>query len=139
MYDECGRGLEAVKSGDRVVVGHACGEPPLWWRPWSPARRSLKGWRWSSGGHGADQVRPAGNGGKFRHNSLFVGASTRKAVSEGRALHTPCFFSEIPRFFSCRILPVDVTLMQVTPPDDEGFAALACPLTTRWPLRVRIA
>jgi 4-hydroxybutyrate CoA-transferase len=62
--------------------------------------------------------------GSFRHNSLFVGASTRKAVSEGRALHTPCFFSEIPRLFSWKILPVDVTLMQVTPPDAEGFCSL---------------
>jgi len=60
----------------------------------------------------------------FRHNSLFVGASTRKAVAEGRAVYTPCFFSEIPRLFTNRILPVDVTLMQVAPPDEEGFCSL---------------
>jgi len=34
------------------------------------------------------------------------------------------FFSEIPRLFTNRILPVDVTLMQVAPPDEEGFCSL---------------
>ena len=35
----------------------------------------------------------------FRHNSLFVGGTTREAVSSGRADFTPCFFSEVPESF----------------------------------------
>jgi 4-hydroxybutyrate CoA-transferase len=59
----------------------------------------------------------------FRHNALFVGASTRKAVEEKRADYTPCFFSEIPRLFREKLLPVDVALIQITPPDEEGFCS----------------
>jgi 4-hydroxybutyrate CoA-transferase len=57
----------------------------------------------------------------FRHNSLFVGTGSREAVNAGRADHTPCFFSEIPRLFRDRILPVDAALIQLSPPDEHGY------------------
>ncbi len=47
----------------------------------------------------------------FRFNSLFIGEGTRKAVEERRGDYTPCFFAEIPRLFTDKILPVDVVLM----------------------------
>ncbi|GAB6154679.1 hypothetical protein JCM17380_34290 [Desulfosporosinus burensis] len=59
----------------------------------------------------------------FRHNGLFIGAPTRKALEEKRADYTPCFFSEIPRLFKDNILPVDVALIQLTPPDEQGFCS----------------
>jgi len=117
--------LKQVKDGDRVVVGHACGEPPTLVEALVARGPELKGVEIvHMVAMGPAKYAQPGMEGSFRHNSLFVGATTRKAVSEGRALHTPCFFSEIPRLFSWRILPVDVTLMQVTPPDAEGFCSL---------------
>ena len=59
----------------------------------------------------------------FRFNGFFLGAPTRKAVAENRGTFTPCFFGEVPRLFKSGILPVDVVLMQVTPPDEEGFCS----------------
>jgi len=117
--------LKKVNNGDRVVTGHACGEPPtlvdaLVAR--SPELQDVEIVHMVAMGP-AKYAQP-GMEGSFRHNSLFVGAATRKAISEGRALHTPCFFSEIPRLFTWKILPVDVTLMQVAPPDDEGYCSL---------------
>jgi 4-hydroxybutyrate CoA-transferase len=117
--------LKQVKNGDRVVVGHACGEPPTLVDALVARAPELKNVEIvHMVAMGPAKYAQPGMEGSFRHNSLFVGATTRKAVSEGRALHTPCFFSEIPRLFSWRILPVDVTLMQVTPPDAEGFCSL---------------
>ena len=58
----------------------------------------------------------------FRHNSLFVGATTRNAVSEGRADFTPVFFSDIPGLFRTT-LPVDVALVNLSMPDDHGFCS----------------
>ena len=117
--------LKQVKDGDRIVVGHACGEPPTLVEALVARAPELKGVEIvHMVAMGPAKYAQPGMEGSFRHNSLFVGASTRKAISEGRALHTPCFFSEIPRLFSWRILPVDVTLMQVTPPDAEGFCSL---------------
>ncbi|MCU0531498.1 MAG: 4-hydroxybutyrate CoA-transferase [Syntrophales bacterium] len=117
--------LKQVKDGDRVVLGHACGEPPTLVEALVARAPGIKGVEVvHMVAMGPARYAQPGMEGSFRHNSLFVGASTRKAVSEGRALHTPCFFSEIPRLFSWKILPVDVTLMQVTPPDAEGFCSL---------------
>jgi 4-hydroxybutyrate CoA-transferase len=117
--------LKQVKNGDRVVVGHACGEPPTLVDALVARAPELKNVEIvHMVAMGPAKYAQPGMEGSFRHNSLFVGATTRKAVSEGRALHTPCFFSEIPRLFSWRILSVDVTLMQVTPPDAEGFCSL---------------
>jgi len=57
----------------------------------------------------------------FRHNSLFVGAPCREAVNQNRADYTPVFFSKIPRLFERKILPLDATLVCVSPPDKDGW------------------
>jgi 4-hydroxybutyrate CoA-transferase len=61
--------------------------------------------------------------GHFRHNSLFAGGTSRKAIETGLADFTPCFFYEIPRLFR-KDLPVDVALISVTPPDETGKCSL---------------
>jgi acyl-CoA hydrolase len=76
----------------------------------------------------------------FRVNALFVGGNVRKAVNEGRADYLPIFLSEIPQLFRRRILPLDVALVQVSPPDQHGFCSLgvsvdgslAAVQTARW-------
>ncbi len=59
----------------------------------------------------------------FRHNALFVGTNVREAVAEGRADYTPIFLSEIPRLFRTRAMPLDIALIQVSPPDEHGFCS----------------
>jgi acetyl-CoA hydrolase len=61
--------------------------------------------------------------GHFRHNALFIGKNVREAVNEGRADFTPIFLSEIPRLFYSGILPLDVALVHVSPPDEHGFCS----------------
>lgn len=60
----------------------------------------------------------------FRINSLFVSATVRKAVNDGRGDYVPVFLSEIPRLFGRGILPIDVALVQVSPPDQHGYCSL---------------
>lgn len=59
----------------------------------------------------------------FRHNALFVGGNSRRAVQSGIADYTPCFFSEVPKLFKEGILPVDVALIQVSSPDKHGYCS----------------
>lgn len=61
---------------------------------------------------------------RFRINSLFVSASIRTAVNEGRADYVPIFLSEIPDLFNQNLLPIDVALVQVSPPDKHGYCSL---------------
>jgi acyl-CoA hydrolase len=60
----------------------------------------------------------------FKINSMFVSASIRNAVNEGRADYIPVFLSEIPELFKQNILSVDVALVQVSPPDNHGYCSL---------------
>lgn len=60
----------------------------------------------------------------FRINSLFVSQNVREAVNEGRGDYVPIFLSEIPILFRKGILPIDVALVQVSPPDKHGFCSL---------------
>jgi 4-hydroxybutyrate CoA-transferase len=113
-----------VKSGDRVVIGHACGEPPSLVEALVARAGELRDVEIvHMVAMGPAKYAQAGMENSFRHNALFVGGSTRKAVGEKRADFTPCFFSEIPRLFRDNILPVDIVLMQVTEPDEAGFCS----------------
>lgn len=60
----------------------------------------------------------------FHTHALFVGANMREAVAAGRADYIPVFLSEVPALFRRGILPLDVALVQVSPPDAHGFCSL---------------
>jgi 4-hydroxybutyrate CoA-transferase len=62
--------------------------------------------------------------GHFRHRALFIGPNARQAVRDGRADYVPTFLSDIPRLFADGTLPLDVALINVTPPDSHGFCSL---------------
>jgi 4-hydroxybutyrate CoA-transferase len=115
--------VRCIKAGDRVVTGHACGEPVALVEAMAaraPELTAVEVVHMVAMGE-ARYAQP-GMERSFRHNALFVGAPTRRAVEERRADYTPCFFSEIPRLFRT-VLPVDVALIQVTPPDSLGFCS----------------
>lgn len=59
----------------------------------------------------------------FRHKAFFTGANVRQAVHEGRAEFIPIFLSEVPLLFKRNIVPVDVALLNVSPPDEHGFCS----------------
>jgi len=62
--------------------------------------------------------------GHLRHLALFIGDNARAAVNEGRADYVPIFLSDVPRLFERRHLPIDVALINVTPPDVHGYCSL---------------
>ncbi|MFZ5820848.1 MAG: acetyl-CoA hydrolase/transferase family protein [Chloroflexota bacterium] len=71
----------------------------------------------------ADYVSDAMQG-HLRVNSMFISANIRKAVHEGRADFTPVLLSEFPLLFKRGILPLDVALIHISPPDEHGFCSL---------------
>jgi len=62
--------------------------------------------------------------GSFFFNSLFVSAATRKVVNSMDGDYVPIFLSQIPLLFKRNILPIDVALIQVSPPDAHGYCSL---------------
>lgn len=116
--------VQAIRSGNRLVLGHAAGIPTdlvdamvanhAAYRDVEVVHMFCLG-----EGHYMDpEMAP-----HFRHNALFVGPNARKAVEEGRADFIPVFFHEIPRLFVDGTLPVDVAMVLLSRPNDEGYCS----------------
>ena len=117
--------VKTVRSGDRVYIHPGCAVPEPLVDALSARAESLRDVEvvhLLTMGHAAHMT-PEMEG-HFRHNAMFIGANARKAVNEGRADYTPIFLGEIARLFSDGTLPLDVALIQVSPPDAHGFCSL---------------
>ena len=126
--------LEQVHSGDRIWIQSGCGTPSILVDALvarAPYLSDVEVVHMMTLGS-ADYTRPEFEG-RFRHRGLFLGANVREAVAAGRADYTPIFLSEIENLFETGALPLDVVLMQVSPPDSHGFVSLGttvdCTLT----------
>lgn len=62
--------------------------------------------------------------GKFRVGNLFVGPNMRQKLDGESVDYIPCFLSEIPQLFRSGRRPLDVALVQVSPPDAHGYCSL---------------
>ena len=112
-----------IKSGDRVVVTHATGEPVLLTDAMVENAAAYKDVEVvhmvAMGKAGYCKPEMAGH---FRHNSLFLGGSTRKAIEEGRGDFTPVYFHKIPDLFRSTLHP-GVALLHLSPPDEHGYCS----------------
>ncbi len=136
--------LDAVRSGQRIWIQSGCGTPSVLVDALvarAPAVHDVEIVHMMTLGS-ADYTKPEYEG-HFRHRGLFLGANVREAVAAGRADYTPIFLSEIEGLFVSGALPLDVVLMQVSPPDAHGFVSLGttvdCTLTAVRYARVVIA
>ncbi len=116
--------MKCVKSGDRVVFAHACGEPLELVDALVARAAELEHVEINHMvAMGKGEYAKAEFADSFYHKSLFVGASTRDAVKDGRGDYIPVFFHEIPKLFCEGYLPPDVVLIHVSPPDKHGFCS----------------
>ena len=60
----------------------------------------------------------------FRHNSFFIGDSTRDAINKGLADYTPIFLSQVPELFYRGLVRIDIALIQTSLPDEHGYLSL---------------
>src|SRR5271167_1598699 len=68
--------------------------------------------------------------GHFRHNAMFIGPNVRDAINEGRADYTPIYLGEIEELFESGAMPLDVALLQLSPPDSHGFCSFGLGVDT---------
>jgi acyl-CoA hydrolase len=68
--------------------------------------------------------------GHFRHNAVFIGGNVREAINDGRADYTPIFLSEIEELFESGAMPLDVALLELSPPDSHGFCSFGVGVDT---------
>lgn len=112
-----------IKSGDRVVVAHATGEPSVLIDAMvknASAYENVEIVHMVAMGKG-EYCLPEYQK-NFRHNSLFLGASTRDAIAKGRGDFTPVYFSQIPDLLREELHP-NVALLHLSPADDHGYCS----------------
>jgi acyl-CoA hydrolase len=68
--------------------------------------------------------------GHFRHRAVFIGPNVRDAIEEGRADYIPIDLSEVEELFESGAMPLELALIQVSPPDSHGFCSFGVGVDT---------
>ncbi|MGB8772626.1 MAG: acetyl-CoA hydrolase/transferase C-terminal domain-containing protein, partial [Terriglobales bacterium] len=63
-------------------------------------------------------------------NAVFIGGNVREAINDGRADYTPIYLSEIEGLFESGAMPIDVALIEVSPPDPHGYCSFGVGVDT---------
>jgi 4-hydroxybutyrate CoA-transferase len=124
-FTSAGEAVKTIKSGDRIFVQSVAAAPQILIRAMcqrAPELERIEIYHLHTEGE-APYVEPE-CAKSFHTNALFVGANVRRAVATGEADFIPSFLSEVPLLFRREILPIDVALIHVSPPDRHGFCSL---------------
>lgn len=118
------KAVEMIKENDQVSFSHAAGIPQAFVEALVRNYQSFKN---VSIYHmlclGDAKYTSPEMQGHFRHLTNFVGANTRKAIAEQRADFFPAFFSEVPVMIRNGLLPIDVAVVQLSYPNEEGYCS----------------
>jgi 4-hydroxybutyrate CoA-transferase len=113
-----------VQSGDRVFIHGACATPT----PLLTALAERGDLERVSTYHlhlsGPCPVVEPRLAGRIHANALFAGPTLRAPIQEGRADFIPVFLSDIPGLFTSGRIPLDVAILQLSPPDKHGICTL---------------
>ncbi|MFH2061023.1 MAG: GNAT family N-acetyltransferase [Pseudomonadota bacterium] len=117
-----------IKPGQRIFIGSSCGEPQHLVRELSRTSLRLSDMeivRLLSIGNGPlthtedmSQLKP------FNIRSFYLGSSLLKEFHGNKRFTTPINLSQIPHLFKSRLMPINVALIQASPPDDFGWMSL---------------
>jgi 4-hydroxybutyrate CoA-transferase len=123
--------LSYVKSGMRVYIQPGCAEPEALVEALlrrAPEVRNVEIVHMMTMGV-APYVAPE-MAGHFRHNAMFIGPNVREAINDGRADYTPIHLSEIEELFESGAMPINVALVEVSPPDSHGYCSFGVGVDT---------
>ncbi|MCX8126150.1 MAG: GNAT family N-acetyltransferase, partial [Dehalococcoidia bacterium] len=118
-----------IHRGDRIFIGSACGEPQYLVRALASYLEAhpkaffdaevIHIWTLGYSPYAEQKFQY-----NFRHNSFFVADNSREAGNQGVADYTPIFLSEVPELFYRGAVPIDVAIIQTSPPDSHGYVSL---------------
>ncbi|MBU1671364.1 MAG: GNAT family N-acetyltransferase [Actinobacteria bacterium] len=121
--------FDRIRRGDHLFVGTGCGEPQHLVASLAEYVDShpkafydtevFHVWTLGVAPYAEERFRH-----NFRHNSFFIGDNTRDAVNQGLADYSPVFLSQVPDLFRRGFIPIDVALVQTSPPDRNGYMSL---------------
>ncbi len=116
--------VKRIRPGQRIFIGTGCGEPLELVAALSKRATELPDTEivhLLTFGDAPYAHRELAN--YFRVNSFFIAENVRDIIQEGLGDYTPIHLSDVPRLFDSGQLPLDVALIQVTPPDADGMCS----------------
>ncbi len=118
-----------IHAGDKIFIGTGCGEPQYLVQALvnfvSGNPKAFFGielihvWTLGAAPYINEKFRD-----NFRINSFFISEGTRSAINRGAADYTPISLSVVPGLIRSEIIPIDVALIQTSPPDKHGYMSL---------------
>lgn len=118
-----------IHAGDKIFIGTGCGEPQYLVQAMANfVSRNPKAffgielihvWTLGAAPYIDEKFRD-----NFRIDSFFIGDGTRNAINRGAADYTPISLSAVPGLIRREIIPIDVALIQTSPPDKHGYMSL---------------
>jgi acyl-CoA hydrolase len=124
-YMSAEQAVKLIRSGDRVLVQAACATPQALLKAMTARASELRDVEIvhiHTEGF-CDYAKPEYNK-SFKTNVFFIGGNMRKYVQMGSAQYNPVFLSDIPHLFRNGTMPLDVVLLNVSPPDKHGYCSL---------------
>jgi len=112
-----------LKNGDRVYLGSMCSEPSTIIRAMGESSlTNISMLQFLNGSEAASLAKAAPE--RFTLKTFFRGRHTGESEPQSDADYVPLFHSQIPDVFRKRRIPIDVAIVQVSPPDRFGRFSL---------------
>lgn len=120
--------MEFIKSGQRVFIGSYCGEPQALVQGLADASKVLSDVEiirlMSREITPLTQIANQSRDRQMNIRSIYLGSARTEALAKNKRFYTPVNMAEVPRLFTSRRIPINVALIQVSPPDDFGWMSL---------------
>jgi acyl-CoA hydrolase len=123
--------VRVIESGMRVYIHPGCAEPEVLVDALTRRASDLHDVEivhmrtMGSAPYAAPEMAP-----HFRHQAFFIGPNVREAIRAGRADYIPIDLSEVEALFESGAMPLDVALIQVSPPDSHGYCSFGVGVDT---------
>lgn len=117
--------IKMIKSGSRIFIGTGCGQPQILVEELVNEKNNIQDteiYHLLTQGN-APYIQEKYRD-KFRTCSFFLAPNVRQGIISGRGDYTPIFLSEISSLFKRGTIPLDVALIQTSPPDKNGYLSL---------------
>ncbi len=120
--------LRLIRPGQRLFIGSACGQPQELMRALAEAAPRLSGLEivrlMSSEATPLSTLADATQDAALNVRTIYLGSAHDEVIARHKRFITPMNISDVPDLFTSKKLPIQVALIQVSPPDDFGWMSL---------------
>lgn len=120
-----GEAVSHINAGDKIFIGTGCAAPQLLIEALTSPQQGVSDTEifhlltMGVAPYAQEKLTD-----RYRFNSFFISENVRDAIWQGLGDYTPVFLSDIPQLFESGRTPLDVALIQVTPPSPDGMVSL---------------